>query len=188
MKRIFGLFTLGLVAVLTMVNCGSGGGGGGAPPVTPPSQSLEGTYSLTGFQVFYSDVTTIDENSSIIASWSGTMKIGTSSFSQSFVINNTPISVSGSATISWITPNVSGIAHVTDPSGTHDVGFIIAGNTLSTYSGVVESGTPGLTFEEYDYWTKISDSLSLARGSSVAEKSDEPAYTGKHWIGELLVQ
>jgi len=189
MKRVIGLFMLGVVAVFAMVSCGGGGGGGGSgPPVTPPSQSLQGTYSLTGFQVNYSNGTTIDEHSSVITSWSGTMKIGTDSFSQSIVINNIPLAVSGSATISWITPNVSGIAHVTDPSGSHDVAFTISGNDLSTYSGVVQSGTPGLTFEEYDYWTKVSDSLSPAKESSVTEKSDEPAYTGKHWIGELLVQ
>ena len=183
MKRIIDLFMLWLVAALAMASCG--GGGGSAPPVTPPSQSLQGTYTLTGFDVVYSNGTTISENSPLITSWSGTMKIGTSSFSQSIVVNGTPLAVSGSATISWITPGVSGIAHVTDSSGTHDVAFTISGNDLSTYSGVVQSG--GLTFEEWDYWTKVSDSLAPVREGSVTEKTDESAYPGKFWIGELLV-
>ena len=184
MKRIIDLFMLGVVAAMVMVSCGGGGGGASAPPVTPPSQSLQGTYTLTGFDVVYSSGTTINENSPSITSWSGTMKIGTSSFSQSFEVNGMPLAVSGSATISWITPNVSGIAHVTDLSGTHDVSFTISGNDLSTYSGVVPSG--GLTFEEWDYWTKVSDSLAPVREGSVTEKTEESVNPGKYWIGELL--
>jgi hypothetical protein len=187
MKRIIGLFVLGVSAVMVMVSCGGGGGGGSAPPVTPPSQSLQGTYSLVGFDLIYSNGTSIDEHSPVITSWSGTMKIGTSTVSQSFVINNTPFAVTGTSTITWITAGATGIAHVTDQSGTHDVAFTISGNNLTTYSGIIESGTPGITVEEYDHWIKISDSLSPVREGSVTEISDEPVLTGKHWIAELFV-
>jgi hypothetical protein len=192
MKRIVDLLVLGVVAVFAMASCGGGGGGlgGSEPPVTSPSQSLQGTYSFVGFDLEYSNGTTritINENSSVISSWSGTMEFGPNTLSQSFVIDNTPISLTGTVTITWVTEGVSGVAHVTDKLGTHDLPFTISGNTLTTYSGVIPYGSPGLTVEEYDYWIKISDSTSPATKSSVTEKSDEPAYTGKHWIAELLV-
>ena len=190
MKRTVGLFVIGVVAVFAMVSCGGGGGGGSTPPVTAPSQSLQGTYSFVGFDVNYSNGTTlvtINENSPVITSWSGTMEFGTNTLSQSFVINNKSIYLTGTVTITWTTAGVAGIAHVTDKLGTHDLPFTISGTNLTTYSGVIQYGTPGLTAEEYDYWTKISDSISPVREGSVTKKSDEPAYTGKHWIAELLV-
>ena len=189
MERAIGCFMIGVAVSLTMINCGGGGGDSGPNPiVTPPGQSLQGTYMLTGFQVDYSNGVTITDNSSSVISWSGTMQIGTSSISQSFMINNIPLSVSGSATITWVTTSVSGIAHVTDSSGTHDIAFTISGNDLSTYSGVVQSNIPGVTFEEWDYWTKVSDSLSPEREIRFAEKPVEPEYAGIHWIGEFLAR
>lgn len=190
MKRMVGLFAIGVVALFAMVSCGGGGGGGSTPSVTAPSRSLQGTYSFVGFDVNYSNgttVTTINENSPVITSWCGTMEFGTNTLSQSFVINNTPTSLTGTVTITWTTEGVAGIAHVTDKLGTHDLPFTISGTNLTTYSGVIKYGAPGLTVEEYDYWTKISDSISPVSKGSVTEKSDEPAYTGKHWIAELLV-
>lgn len=190
MKRFVGPFVLGVIAVFAMVGCGGGGGGGSEPPVTPPSRSLQGTYAFVGFDLEYSNGTTrvtINESSSVVASWSGTMEFGANTLSQSFVIDNTPISLAGAVAITWITDGVSGIAHVTDTSGTHDLPFTISGNTLTTYSGVIPYGSPGLTVEEYDHWIKISDATSPATKSCVTEKSDEPAYAGKHWIAELLV-
>lgn len=185
MKRIVGLLLLAVAAAFTMVGCGSGGGDGGgiAPPVTPPGESLQGTYSLTGFQVNYSNGASFNEHSSIITSWSGTMKIGTNTISQTFVLNGTTGGGSGTLTITWTTDNVAGIAHVTDQSGTHDVAFTISGNDLTTYSGIVQSGTPGLTVEEWDYWTKVSDSFASVQGSSVTGKTDGQAYRGN--IGSL---
>jgi hypothetical protein len=178
-----GLFAIGVVALFAMVSCGGGGGGGSTPSVTAPSRSLQGTYSFVGFDVNYSNgttVTTINENSPGITSWCGTMEFGTNTLSQSFVINNTATSLTGTVTITWITEGVAGIAHVTDKLGTHDLQFTISGTNLTTYSGVIKYGAPGSTVEEYDYWTKISDSISPVSKGSVTEKSDEPAYTGKH--------
>jgi len=191
MKRSVGPFVIGVVALFAMVNCGGGGGGGNAPSVTSPSNRLQGTYSFVGFDVNYSNgttVTTIDENSPVITSWSGTMEFGKNTLSQSFVINNKPIFLTGPVTITWTTAGVTGIAHITDKLGTHDLPFTISGTNLTTYSGIIQYGSPGLTVEEYDYWTKVSDFISPAMESSVTEKSDEPAYPGKHWIAELLVQ
>jgi len=194
MKRIVDLFVVGVIAVFAMAGCGGGGGGGSAPtvtaPITAPSQSLQGTYSFVGFDVDYSNgatVININENSPVITSWSGTMEFGTDTISQSFIINNTQIFLTGTVTITWTTPGVAGVAHITDELGTHDLSFTISGTNLTTYSGVVQYGNPGLTVEEYDYWTKVSDSISPSSKSSVTEKSDQPAYTGKHLIAELVV-
>jgi hypothetical protein len=190
MKRFIGRSVIGVVALFAMASCGGGEGGGSAPPVTAPSQSLQGTYSFVGFDVNYSNGTTvvnINEKSPIITSWSGTMEFGTNTLSQSFIINSTKTALTGAVTITWTTAGVTGIAHVTDELGTHDLPFTISGNNLITYSGVVPYGNPGLTVEEYDYWTKVSDSSSPVREDSVTVKSYEPTYTGKHWIAELLL-
>ena len=197
MKRIVGLFVLGVVAVFAMAGCGGGDGGSAANEpsvtplsVTPPSQSLQGRYAFAGFDLEYSNGTTnvtINESSPVIGSWSGTMEFGANTLSQSFLIDNTATFLTGTVTITWTTAGVSGIAHVTDNSGTHDLPFTISGNTLTTYSGVVPYGSPGLTVQEFDYWVKISDSVSPVTKISVTERSDEPTYAGKRWIAELLV-
>jgi hypothetical protein len=189
MKRIVVRFVIGMVAVFAMAGCGGGGGGEGAPSVTAPSKSIHGTYSFVGFDLDYSNGTTtitIDENSPVITSWSGTMEFGPDTLSQSFVINDTSIFLTGTVTITWITDGVSGIAHVTDESGTHDLPFTISGSNLTTCSGVIPYGSPGLTVAEYDYWTKVSDAVPPAREGIVAGKSIEPAHAGKHWVAELL--
>ena len=189
MKRRVGQFVIGVVALFAMASCGGDGGGGSVPSVTAPSRSIQGTYSFVGFDVDYSNgttVTTVNENSPVITSWSGTMEFGPNTFSQSFIINNKLIYLTGTVTINWTTAGVTGIAHITDNSGTHDLPFTISGTNLTTYSGVMQYGSPGLTVEEYDYWTKVSDSFSPVMEGSVTEKSDGPANNGKHWIAELL--
>ena len=118
MKRIVGLFVLGVVAVFAMVGCGGGDGSvASGPSVTPPSQSLQGRYAFVGFDLEYSNGTTsvkINESSPVLASWSGTMEFGANTLSQSFVIDNTATFLTGTLTITWTTAGVSGIAHVTD--------------------------------------------------------------------------
>ena len=191
MKRIVGLFVLGVVVVFAMAGCGGGDGSvASGPSVTPPSQNLQGMYAFVGFDLEYSNGTTsvkINESSPVLASWSGTMEFGANTLSQSFLIDNTATFLTGTVTITWTTAGVSGIAHVTDKLGTHDLPFTISGNTLTTYSGAIPYGSPGLTVEEYDYWMKISDSVSPATKGSVTERSAEPASSGKRWIAELLV-
>ena len=173
-----------LIAVSLLIGCGGGGGGesGGTPAVTSPGESLIGTYSLTGFQVNYSDGSSIHQDSISVTSWSGTMKIGSSTFSQSFLINGIPGGATGSAVIDWVTPGVSGVAHVTDLSGTHDIEFTVSGNDLTTYSGVVQV-TSSLSFEEWDHWTKASDALAPVRDYGEGEPTPRG---GGYWIGEML--
>ena len=197
MKRMVGHYVIGVVALFAMASCGGAGGSAGGsgdagttPSVTAPSRSLQGSYSFVGFDVNYSNgttVTTINENSPVISSWSGTMEFGPDTLSQSFVINNTVISLTGTVTITWSTEGVTGVAHVTDKLGTHDLPFTISGTTLTTYSGVIQYGSPALTVEEFDYWTKVSDAVSPVKQGSVTENSSAKTYSGKHWIAELLV-
>ena len=181
MKRIIGLSAIGAVVVFLMSGCGGGGVSESTPAVKSPSQSLQGTYAFAGFDVNYSNGTTvvnINENSPSIASWSGTMEFGTDTLSQFFSINNARTSLTGSVTVTWAREGVAGTAHVTDANGTHDLEFTISGNNLTTYSGVIPYGTPNVTVEEYNYWTKVSDSGSPATERSITGKSGEPAATG----------
>jgi hypothetical protein len=192
MKRIVNLVVFGGIAMVAMLGCGGGGGtGGGAPSVTAPSNNLRGTYSFVGFDVNYSNgttVVTINENSPSITSWSGSMEFGENTLTQSFVINNKPSALTGTVTITWTTPGAAGIAHITDELGSHDLPFTISGTTLTTYSGILQYGTPSLTVEEYDYWEKVSDSVSPVREGSVTENSGDTASPGGHWIAVVLAQ
>ena len=114
------------------------------------------------------------------------MKIGSAYFTQSIVVNNTPVAMTGTATITWLT-STSGIVHVTDQSGTHDLSFSISGNYLTTYSGIVQTSTPGLTFEEWDVWLKVSDSLEILEEPEKLEKNENQKMTNfPMWIGEVL--
>jgi len=88
------------------------------------------------------------------------MEFGANTLSQYFDINNTPTGLTGTVTITWITAGVTGIVHVIDTLGTHDLFFTISGDDLITYSGVIQYGSPNLTVEEYNYWKKVSDSIS----------------------------
>ena len=189
MKKLFCL-----LIVLFLIGCGGSGGGGSSSPapapapvtVTSPSEDLTGTYSLTGFTVSYSNGQTLTEHSSGVTSWSGTMKIGSPTFTQSMAINNTPVAMQGTATVTWQN-STNGIAHVTEQSGTkHDVSFSISGNSLTTYSGVVQSSTPGLTFQEWDYWLKVSDSLSPELLNNDEKQKDQTTQINAKWIGEVF--
>jgi hypothetical protein len=141
---------------------------------------------MTGFTVENSNGITFTEHSPEVINWSGTMTIGTTTTTQSIVLNDTPVSVTGAYTVTW-KDDTSGTFHLIDQSGAHDVSFTISGNNLTTYSGILDAGG-GFTFEEWDYWVKVSDSQAPEMQGSVPEKSVESAYTGKRWIGELLTQ
>ncbi len=170
-----------------MLGC-SGGDGGDAPPsVTPPSDDLVGTYNLTGFDIAYSNGTTITQQSPIITSWSGTMTIGDPTWTQRIVINGVLGTGAGTATVTW-TDNTSGVAHITDSTGTHDVAFTISGLNFTTYSGVLATSTPGLTVQEWDHWVKVSDALVPLRIDVVTSQDRQSASPGKHWIWEILNQ
>lgn len=174
------LFVVFLATILW--TCGGGGGGGGE--VTPPSQSLTGTYRLIGFTIAYSDGSTFTEYD--FSGWSGTLIIDDPTWTESIVIQGMSAHITGTATITWTTPNTEGIAHLTDPSGTHDVQFTISGNEFDTYSGVMESTIPGTTFEEWNYWIKVSNSISSASVRSMHQQEDQTTRTDAFWIGDLI--
>jgi hypothetical protein len=151
--------------------------------VTPPGVSLIGTYSLTGFEAVFSNGVTIKEDSSVITSWSGTMIIGPTT-TQSIVVNGTPVAATGTVTITWITPGVAGVFHITDQTGTHDASFTISGNNLTTYGTDFQSGVPGITYDESDHWVKVSDSVvsAVQRSDNAEDQMPRRAW----WIGEIL--
>lgn len=182
MKRLKSLLTITALAVLvSMLQIGCGGGGGGNSAITPPTQAITGTYSLKAFTIKYSNGITITEKD---VSASGTMKIGPTTISQSMVLNNNPIAMSGTYSITYTNGTTTGILRITDTSGTHSVFFSIAGNDLTTYSGVVRLNST-TTAEEWDTWTKNSDSIQTASIQAIEDRSAESAFKS---IGNLIIE
>jgi hypothetical protein len=173
-----------ILVASVLIGCGGGGGGGDAV-VTPPSESLRGRYSLSGFHIVYSDGTVVDDTD-LAVPWSGSMTIANGTISQTYMINGTTLSPSGTMTVSWIDNN-SGTFHITDTSGTTDADFTISGLDLTTYSGVVDSGIAGVTFEEWDYWTKTSDSFAPETQEQVRRQEAPLAHPGSRWIGGIVL-
>jgi hypothetical protein len=178
-KIIFEMFIGGLIVFL-FVSCGGGGDGGGGVGVTPPAQSLTGTYNLTGFTVSYSNGVTFTEKD--LSSWSGEMIIGEDTLTQTFVLESNPIALTGTATVTYTNGTTEGIAHVTDQTGTHDVYFTCSGNNLNTYSGVIVFD-PSLSFEEWDYWVKVTDAVST---SATIKTMNQTSKSNFKWIGEVI--
>ena len=179
-----------LTVIMLAVSCGGGGddgGGGGSnivvPTVTPPSQSLVGTYRLNGFKIIYANGVTVTEKNT--TSFSGSMEMGINTLTQTFVINGQSIYVPQTGySITYTKGTSEGILHLTDPSGTkRDGSFAISGNLFHTYTNTGITDT-GLTFEEWDYWEKTSDKIGIVTGM-VEEKDALPEFKT---IGEILIE
>lgn len=64
--------------------------------------------------------------------------------------------------------------------------FSILGNEITTYSGIEQSGIPRLTFEEWDYWTKVSDAHAPSRTNIGNQTEVQTLNKGFFWIGEIV--
>ena len=178
-----------VIFMLAAVGCGGGGGDGGGggsspvvPTVTPPSQSLVGTYRLNGFKINYSNGVTLTEKS--VTSFSGTMEIGLTTINQLMTLNGVPVNVNvTSYSVTWTKERSEGIIRGTDITGTHDVSFATSGNLLHTYSGVYRASDT-LLAEEWDYWEKTSDKVAIVTGI-VEEKDTTSEFK---FIGEILIE
>ena len=178
-----------LVVVFLAVGCGGGGGDGGGggsstvvSNVTPPSQSLVGTYRLNGFKIIYSNGVTVTEKN--VTSFSGTMNIGTDTLTQTLVINGVTIYVpTTSYSITYTKGTSEGVIRLTDASGTHDGSFATSGNLLHTYTNTGVTDT-GLRYEEWDYWEKTSDKVGIVTG--MVEEKDTPSRF--KFIGDILIE
>ena len=174
-----------------LIGCGGGGGGGdGSSAVTAPVASpdnLHGTYALTGFDVKYSDGTFIDETNQIVKSFSGTMKISDTNYiSQSVTLNGSSDSVSGYVDILWKdkTYTSAGFYVVGTNILICTIDITTDGEYLTTYSsGNTVSGTT-ITYQEWDYWQKVSNSFALKSETPVQEQ--DAKANSMVWVADLL--
>lgn len=176
MRTAFAVFCLVLALGLGgLMGCGGGGDDGGGPNVTPPGQDLRGTYRLFWFIAeLYDEATcsnppvTLTQND--YANWSGSMTISDTTITQDYVLNGTLSVSSGNYTITY-TGDSTGVFHVVDGFGSHDVGFSTAGNQLITDTGCVD--LLGLGIREVDTWEKTSDHAARRR-AQIARVSGLP--------------
>ena len=177
-----------LVVIFLAIGCGGGGGDGGGgnivvPTVTPPSQSLVGTYKLNGFKINYSNGVTATEKN--FTSFSGTMKIVGNRMAQTIVIANNTVNAGGYFSITYTNGTSEGILHITDDIGgiKHDASFATSGNLFHVYSGVLRASN-GLLYEEWDYWEKTSDVVGIVSGV-VEEQAVQSPFK---FIGDILIE
>jgi len=185
---------LGLT-LLMLISCGGGGSSSSSssgPTVTPPTQNITGTYTIAGFIVKYSNGTIYTEKN--FSQFSGTMKIGMNTLSQSVSLNNTPSAVSATYSITYTQGTSVGTLHFTEDSGKkHDASFVITNNNFETYSGIV-SASNGLTYEEWDIWVKTSDIIGIVtepvEDQKVKDQKVEDQKNESHFwfIGELIIE
>jgi len=187
MKKDFSRLILGL-ALLILISCGGGGGDSTTttatttvPTLTPPTQNIVGTYSLRSFIIKYSDGVTMTEKN--FPSFSGTMKFGANTYSQSGALGEASWSNSGTYSITYTQGTSAGIFHITDSSGTHDTSFSISGNILTTYTGILPLEN-GLTYEEWDTWEKTSDVIGIVT-QIVGDQSAESKF---RYIGDIIIE
>lgn len=158
-----------MIVVFLAVGCGGGGGDGGSagPTVTPTTQSLIGTYTLTAFRVEYSNGAIITEKN--FTSYSGLMTVGPVLFSQTVTIKDTTVNNTGNYSVTYTKGTSEGIIHVANAADTADVSFAASGNTLVIYTGVATYQN-GLTSQEWQWWEKTSDVVKIVSGH-VEEKN-----------------
>ena len=63
--------------------------------------------------------------------------------------------------------------------------FTMNGNDLTTYSGVTPLSGTTITYEEWDHWTRISNTASVQTQALAPEEEGEAKSLG--WIAEHLV-
>ncbi len=174
----FALFLLLSISIITLSACG--GGGGGSEAVTPPTISLLGTYNLTGFDIDFYDglfyMGSLAETD--FSSWSGEMKIGLTTFNQSFVLEGVVGGTSGTYVITYTSGTSVGYATVNDGGTIYTIGFSITGNNITTFTSGYDP-VLGWDWEEWDYWVKTSDSL----GGSITSLSIESDKLGSPVLG-----
>jgi len=194
MKKYFFL----LIVLFFVVSCGGGGGGDGssAPPpvatITPPEQSLTGTYTLSSFEVYYDNGSIIKSTDAIVKSYSGTRKIRSNlTMNQTVELNGTTYNMDAT----WkINVSTGKLEMVTTAGVATTAAVTTSGNVLTT-NVYVTSGSGG--YREFDHWTKLSDSVAMAvsalKTASDAEtvdipedKNGSPDYQMGTLVGQLL--
>jgi hypothetical protein len=140
---------------LFLISCGdsvdSGGGSDGG--VIPPWQDIRGTYFLDTITLVYSDGIVVTQDDMNI---SGTMQICAGTIIQSFFIDGIPYELIGTYTVKYTNRTSEGYLDITESIGTYYLYFLISGNNLITYSGILPF-EDGITYEEWDTWYKVDN-------------------------------
>jgi hypothetical protein len=143
---------LAVALLIVLAGCGGGGGGGGSSPA-PVNEPLTGTYRLTGFTIIYNNGVSVTEKSPVVTSWSGSLELGPTTGKQVFTLNGIVASSGGPYTATWTTATSGTIDDGGDP-----VAFTLTNGSLSIHM----HGTSGtLSYEEWDYWQKVSPSYTV---------------------------
>jgi hypothetical protein len=145
-------------------------------PTIPPNDSLFGTYTLSGFEITYSNGTTITSSSPSITSFSGTFMLNSDhTASQNVTVNGIPVNISATWSYNAVTKKFTFVSS----SGATTVA------TLSFTDNVLTTTCPTSVFTEIDHWTKTSNQVTRAVGSALEEKMLSAAPLG-NLAGTLL--
>ncbi len=153
MRKIVFLFFLSF-----LIGCGGGGGGSSVT-----SQSLPGTYVLTGFTAITNIGETITEKDAPPGSWSGSMDIGNTEIGIRLTLDGESDNFTGLYSATWTSPTTGTIF---DGYDTIDFTYNGADFTWIYYDYQIDVG---LTADMYIHWRKTSDShvnLSI-KGESI---------------------
>jgi hypothetical protein len=145
-------------------------------PTIPPNDSLFGTYTLSGFEITYSNGTTITSSSPSITSFSGTFMLNSDhTASQNVTVNGIPVNISATWSYNAVTKKFTFVSS----SGATTVA------TLSFTDNVLTTTCPTSVFTEIDHWTKTSNQVTRAVGSALEQKMLSAAPLG-NLAGTLL--
>jgi hypothetical protein len=175
--------------VLMLAACGGGGGGGGsstpapAATITPPATSMMGKYTLSSFEIYYDNGTTIRSTDSIVKSYSGDWIIRSdNTMTQNMLFNDIQIPMVGT----WSFNASTGVLHMVTTSASGmatDAAVTFSGNVLTTNTKVVTGGG----YREYDHWTKTTDSTAKLATKTIEDEIKNPS--GNQFgslVGEIL--
>ena len=152
-----------LIAFL-IIGCG-GGGGETAPPSQFSPPDITGTYKMTEYDEIYRNISGVSARLHTPDSFSGTMTVGRSTFTQINYLNIGPndngVKHMGEGSYT-LTDNTGGTLHISigssaigDPTLVGDGSITLSGKSLITYTGEMPRGAgTDNTLSYYFYWTR----------------------------------
>ncbi|HJV66766.1 MAG TPA: hypothetical protein VJ550_13590 [Geomonas sp.] len=147
-------------------------------PTIPPSDSLFGTYTLSGFEIYYTTGSSITSTSPSITSFSGTFKLySNNTASQTITVNGAQVNINASWSYNAATQQFTFVAF---PSGATSV------LTVSFSGNVLTTACPSTGFTEYDHWTKTSNHVARMVAPGLEEALLSPTGAAGSLAGSLL--
>ena len=152
-------------------------------PITPPSLSRVGSYTLTDFLILFNDGTRYGPSD--FSTWSGTMQVGNKTYYQAITINGETYTTSETYSIIPASGTYDGIIQTTSSAGiTYNYYYYTSGNMVVTFE---DGNTAGLPYTVLRYWRKTSDSYSILSRIRFSSDDDElDHYNLGAIIGEII--